>query len=164
MCAIREGTKVTLHPLLRQKDHFVACDNVHALISRLTGNPVSIRDETGEFLLPLDDGFGKALHFDGFDQSARDGGMVDDKVTLVEYLGSEVFVHVGLPFGANMMVKAPGHSVRKVGDALSLGIGAAEAHYFGPDGLRLPYSDADESGGNPPYNSSGAAAPDSEKG
>ena len=47
---------MTLHPLLRQKDHFIARDDVYALISRLTGNLVSIRDETGEFLLPLGDG------------------------------------------------------------------------------------------------------------
>ena len=64
-------------------------------------------------------------------------------VTLVEYLGSEVFVHVGLPSGANMMVKAPGHSTHKVGDKVFLGIGATEAHYFGPDSLRLPFFDAD---------------------
>ena len=63
------------------------------------------------------------------------------EVTLVEYLGSEVFVHVALASGANMMVKAPGHSTHKVGDRISLGIGAAEAHYFGQDGLRLGYFD-----------------------
>jgi multiple sugar transport system ATP-binding protein len=60
------------------------------------------------------------------------------EVTLVEYLGSEVFVHVGLPSGANMLVKAPGHSAHKVGDKIPLGIGIREAHYFGADGLRLP--------------------------
>ena len=53
------------------------------------------------------------------------------KVTLVEYLGSEVFVHVALSSGANMMVKAPGHSTHKVGEELTLGITAREAHYFG---------------------------------
>lgn len=47
---------MTLHPLLRQKDHFIARDDVHALILRLTRNLVSITDETGEFLLPLGDG------------------------------------------------------------------------------------------------------------
>jgi ABC-type sugar transport system ATPase subunit len=65
------------------------------------------------------------------------------KVTLVEYLGSEVFVHVVLPSGSNMMVKAPSHSRHKVGEQLTLGIKRIEAHYFGPDGLRLGYFDDD---------------------
>ena len=63
------------------------------------------------------------------------------KVSLVEYLGSEVFVHVVLASGANMMVKAPGHSTHKVGDEIALGIATGEAHYFGQDGLRLGFFD-----------------------
>lgn len=47
---------MALHPLLRQKDHFVSRDAVHEMIGRLRRNLVSIRDETGEFLLPLGDG------------------------------------------------------------------------------------------------------------
>ena len=65
------------------------------------------------------------------------------KVTLVEYLGSEAFVHVMLSSGAKLMVKASSHSAHKVGDELVLGINKAEAHYFGPDGLRLGYFDDD---------------------
>ena len=77
--------------------------------------------------------------------SVGEGGDItaEGQVTLVEYLGSEVFVHVNLASGASMMVKAPGHSAHKVGDTISLGIGATEAHYFGPDGLRLPFFDAE---------------------
>ncbi len=63
------------------------------------------------------------------------------KATLVEYLGSEIFVHVALPSGANMMVKTPSHSNYKMGDEISLGVNIEEAHYFGPDGLRLPLFD-----------------------
>ena len=63
------------------------------------------------------------------------------RVTLVEYLGSEVFVHVRLPSGASMMVKAPGKANHKVGDELPLGIAAQDGHYFDAAGLRLPYFD-----------------------
>lgn len=47
---------MTLHPLLRQKDHFIKRDEVTDLVTRLTQNLVAIKDETGEFLLPLGDG------------------------------------------------------------------------------------------------------------
>ena len=43
-------------PLLRQPAHFMARDDVHALIHKLTDNLISIEDKTGEFALHLDDG------------------------------------------------------------------------------------------------------------
>ena len=45
-----------MHPLLRQKDRFTTRENVQELIERLTNNLINIKDETGEFLLRLDDG------------------------------------------------------------------------------------------------------------
>ncbi|SJZ84980.1 glycoside hydrolase family 88/105 protein [Consotaella salsifontis] len=45
-----------LHPLLRQKEHFVSRGEVVSLIGRLADNLINIRDETGEFLLRLEDG------------------------------------------------------------------------------------------------------------
>ncbi|MGK6311529.1 beta-galactosidase BglB [Neorhizobium sp. DT-125] len=45
-----------MHPQLRQPARFLSRDEVTALIRRLTDNLVNIRDETGEFLLHLDDG------------------------------------------------------------------------------------------------------------
>ena len=45
-----------MHPLLRQKDHFITRDEVCALIDRLTDNLINIEDTTGEFLLRLEDG------------------------------------------------------------------------------------------------------------
>jgi len=45
-----------MDPLLRQKEHFISRDEVCSLIDRLAENLVSIEDETGEFLLRLDDG------------------------------------------------------------------------------------------------------------
>ena len=43
-------------PLLRQPEHFIARDELKALIKKVTHNLVNIHDETGEFLLRLDDG------------------------------------------------------------------------------------------------------------
>ncbi|MCW2480320.1 glycoside hydrolase family 105 protein [Candidatus Symbiopectobacterium sp. NZEC135] len=43
-------------PLLRQPEHFISRDDLKALICRITDNLVNIKDETGEFLLRLDDG------------------------------------------------------------------------------------------------------------
>lgn len=45
-----------MHPLLRQKDRFMPRDDVRHLIDRLTENLINITDETGEFLLRLEDG------------------------------------------------------------------------------------------------------------
>ncbi|RMC34950.1 glycoside hydrolase family 88/105 protein [Paracoccus alkanivorans] len=45
-----------MHPLLRQKARFVPRDEVAALIERLADNLINITDETGEFLLHLEDG------------------------------------------------------------------------------------------------------------
>ncbi len=45
-----------MHPLLRRKDRFITRDEVAALIERLADNLIGITDETGEFLLRLDDG------------------------------------------------------------------------------------------------------------
>lgn len=43
-------------PLLRQPEHVISRDDLKALICRITDNLVNIKDETGEFLLRLDDG------------------------------------------------------------------------------------------------------------
>ncbi|MCX2724618.1 glycoside hydrolase family 88/105 protein [Roseibium salinum] len=45
-----------MHPLLQQKQHLLPKEGVCELIDRLTDNLVSIEDETGEFLLRLEDG------------------------------------------------------------------------------------------------------------
>ncbi|MEF2071359.1 glycoside hydrolase family 88/105 protein [Consotaella aegiceratis] len=47
---------MTLHPLLQQKQRFISRDGVIELIGRLADNLINIKDETGEFLLRLDDG------------------------------------------------------------------------------------------------------------
>lgn len=37
-------------PLLRQPEHFIARDELKALVQKVTHNLVNIKDETGEFL------------------------------------------------------------------------------------------------------------------
>ena len=45
-----------MHPLLCQKDRFISRSEVQGLIERLTENLINITDDTGEFLLKLEDG------------------------------------------------------------------------------------------------------------
>lgn len=47
---------MTLHPLLQQKEVFIPRSEAIGLIDRLTENLINIKDETGEFLLRLEDG------------------------------------------------------------------------------------------------------------
>lgn len=44
------------NPVLRARTHLVPREELHEVVHRLTANLVSITDETGEFLLRLDDG------------------------------------------------------------------------------------------------------------
>ncbi|WP_279024763.1 glycoside hydrolase family 88/105 protein [Gibbsiella quercinecans] len=43
-------------PLLRQPERFISCEALHQLIQRLVDNLIHITDDSGEFLLRLDDG------------------------------------------------------------------------------------------------------------
>lgn len=61
----------------------------------------------------------------------------DGKITLVEYLGSEIYVHVQLVSGQNLMVHASGQAKFAVGDAISLTFDPDTAHYFDANGQRI---------------------------
>jgi ABC-type sugar transport system ATPase subunit len=62
---------------------------------------------------------------------------VEGTITLVEYLGSEVFLYVRIASGDTLLVQAPGQSQYKIHDPITLGINSKEAHYFNGEGLRL---------------------------
>ncbi|MCD7059749.1 ABC transporter ATP-binding protein [Pelagibacterium xiamenense] len=64
------------------------------------------------------------------------------EVTLVEYLGSEMYVHTRLPSGRIVMVKDAGKAEHKIGDKLPLSLIPEHAHYFDADNRRLPIFDA----------------------
>jgi multiple sugar transport system ATP-binding protein len=72
-----------------------------------------------------------------------EGGSVhaDAEITLVEYLGSEVFVYVRLPSGNSLLVQAPGKAPHRMGETIRLSIDPSTAHYFDTDGHRLPLFD-----------------------
>lgn len=58
-------------------------------------------------------------------------------VSLVEYLGSEVFIYLRLDTGQTVLVKAPGKSSHQNGQTLGVSLRADDAHYFGTAGNRL---------------------------
>ncbi|MFC3704683.1 ABC transporter ATP-binding protein [Devosia honganensis] len=62
---------------------------------------------------------------------------VEGTVSLVEYLGSELFVYVDLPGGRTLLAQAPGNARYRRGDTVALGFRAADAHFFDAEGLRL---------------------------
>ncbi|CAN7199047.1 ABC transporter ATP-binding protein [Devosia sp. LjRoot3] len=62
---------------------------------------------------------------------------VEGTITLVEYLGSEVFLYVRVASGDTLLVQAPGQSQYKIHDPITLGINSKEAHYFNEEGLRV---------------------------
>jgi multiple sugar transport system ATP-binding protein len=66
----------------------------------------------------------------------------DGTVTLVEYLGSEVFVYVRLASGQTMLVQTDGKAKHKIGEPMTLSLSAANAHYFDAAGRRLPLFDS----------------------
>ena len=68
----------------------------------------------------------------------RDGDLLaEGQVTLVEYLGNEVFVHVRLDSGLDLLVRAGGTTRLKLGDRTPVAIHRAGVHVFGADGLAV---------------------------
>ena len=63
-------------------------------------------------------------------------------VSLVEYLGNEIYLHVRLPSDRVIIVAANPSMKVKVGDPISVSLDRAKAHYFGAKGERLPLFDA----------------------
>ena len=62
---------------------------------------------------------------------------VTGTITLVEYLGSEVFIYLRLETGQTILVKAPGKSSHQNGENLTISLHPDDAHYFDADGQRL---------------------------
>jgi multiple sugar transport system ATP-binding protein len=66
---------------------------------------------------------------------------VSGTVSLVEYLGSEVFIYLKLQTGQTVLVKAPGTSGHHNGQTLTVSLHAAGCHYFDTAGNRLSGGD-----------------------
>lgn len=58
-------------------------------------------------------------------------------ISLVEYLGSEIFLYVKLASGQTVLVQASGKAQHKLGETLDIAFTAQNAHYFDADGQRL---------------------------
>jgi len=58
-------------------------------------------------------------------------------ISLIEYLGSEVFIYLKLQTGQTILVQAPGKSQYKNGENLTVSLRSEDAHYFDADGNRL---------------------------
>ena len=62
-------------------------------------------------------------------------------MTLVEYLGSEIFVYVQMASGQTLLVQTDGKAKHRIGEAMTLSMSATNAHYFDASGQRLPVFD-----------------------
>ena len=65
----------------------------------------------------------------------------EGKVTLVEYLGSEIFVYVQMASGQTLLVQTDGKARHKIGETLTLSMTPTNAHYFDAAGKRIPVFD-----------------------
>lgn len=63
------------------------------------------------------------------------------EITLVEYLGNEIYLYVKLASGHVMLVRDSGKAKHKNGDKITLSITGQNAHYFGDNGLRMSLYD-----------------------
>lgn len=68
---------------------------------------------------------------------------IEGKIALVEYLGSEVYLHVKIESGQTLMVQASGKSEYKIGQQLTLSLDPKACHYFDSNGLRMEVSHSD---------------------
>ncbi|ODT81357.1 MAG: ABC transporter ATP-binding protein [Pelagibacterium sp. SCN 64-44] len=62
---------------------------------------------------------------------------IEGTISLVEYLGSEIFLYVALHNGQTLLTQAPGHARHERGEAIRLSLRAADAHFFDAAGLRI---------------------------
>ncbi len=66
----------------------------------------------------------------------------EGSIRLVEYLGSESYLHVALASGQVLLVQVSGRSTYRMGDRVTLSLSAANAHYFDANGQRISVPDA----------------------
>ena len=63
--------------------------------------------------------------------------VLNSKLRLAEYLGSETMFYASLPDGSDISVKADGLAQAKAGSDLAIGIPAAACHLFNAEGMAL---------------------------
>lgn len=72
-----------------------------------------------------------------FSFDKAEGLSSEGTIALVEYLGSEIYVHVELPSGRKMMVQDSGKAAHAVGEKVTLTFNPEAAHFFDTDGQRI---------------------------
>jgi ABC-type sugar transport system ATPase subunit len=124
---------------------FIGSPKMNMLKGKRDGNSVALAD-FGRIELPLSAGAGDVSVGVRPEQFVIGGGeaQAEGKATLVEYLGSESYVHVRLASGQMILVHTPAQAGHRIGDTLRVGMARQQAHYFDGDGLRLPLFDTVE--------------------
>ena len=141
------GTPYELYNFPRNRfvASFIGSPKMNMLAARVDGGGVEIADFGA---LPL---AGPAVPASDISVGVRpeqitigDTGdaIAEGTITLVEYLGSGIFLYVRLASGQVVLVQAPGQAQHKIGEVVRLSISAGNAHYFDDAGLRLPLNDA----------------------
>jgi ABC-type sugar transport system ATPase subunit len=123
---------------------FIGSPKMNMLEANVTGTGVDISGFGSLKLagLPKDGGtISVGIRPEQFEIGGNGDLKANGTVTLVEYLGSEIYVYVQLESGQNILVHAEPSAKHKIGDTVEVAMSADKAHYFDKDGLRLPLAD-----------------------
>ena len=118
---------------------FIGSPKMNVLAANAAGGKVEVTG-LGSLVLPADKQADGKISIGVRPEQVTIGAgelTVEGTITLVEYLGSEVFLYVRVASGDTLLVQAPGQSQYKIHDPITLGINSKEAHYFNGEGLRV---------------------------
>ena len=125
---------------------FIGSPKMNMLSARVSNGVADITD-FGKLQLPggPDGQIDIGIRPEQFSLGAGGDLSAEGMVSLVEYLGSEVYLYVRLASGHTALVAAEPKARHAIGNKLTLSLSAANAHYFDAAGQRLPLYDADQS-------------------
>jgi ABC-type sugar transport system ATPase subunit len=141
------GTPYELYNFPRNKfvATFIGSPKMNMLEARLRGSAAEIAD-FGKLQLAGaprgEDSISVGVRPEQIAVGTEGDATAQGTITLVEYLGSGIFLYVRLASGQVVLVQAPGQAQHKIGEAVTLAISAGNAHYFDAEGQRLPLNDA----------------------
>jgi ABC-type sugar transport system ATPase subunit len=141
------GTPYELYNFPRNKfvATFIGSPKMNMLEARLRGSTAEIADFGSLQLAGAargESGISVGVRPEQITVGTEGDATAEGTITLVEYLGSGIFLYVRLASGQVVLVQAPGQAQHKIGDAVTLAISAGNAHYFDAEGQRLPLNDA----------------------
>jgi len=119
---------------------FIGSPKMNLLTAEASGESAEIKG-LGKQSLPSGLRAGGPLTVGVRPEQVRIGGdgplVVEGRITLVEYLGSEVFLYVQLADGQVLLAQAPGTAQHRIGEQTRLSLDGKQAHFFDDKGLRL---------------------------